>query len=82
MGQDQIKEALLLSAIDMSMGGIAISGGRGTAKSIMARGLHSLLPPVEVVADSYCNADPENPREWEVGEVPTQYYKVVNNSAD
>ena len=33
----------------------------------MARGLHALLPPIEVVSASYCNADPENDREWEDG---------------
>lgn len=33
----------------------------------MARGLHSLLPPIEVVAESMCNADPEQPRQWEAG---------------
>ena len=34
-------------------------------QSVLARGLHALLPPIEVVKQSYCNADPEQPREWE-----------------
>ena len=37
----------------------------GVPQSVLARGLHALLPPIEVVKQSYCNADPEQPREWE-----------------
>ncbi|GER41069.1 magnesium-chelatase subunit ChlD [Striga asiatica] len=67
VGQDAIKTALLLGAIDREIGGIAISGKRGTAKTVMARGLHAILPPIEVVSGSIANADPSNPEEWEDG---------------
>ena len=43
VGQEKLKESLLLNAINPAIGGVLILGEKGTAKSTTVRGLKSLL---------------------------------------
>ena len=64
VGQERMKRALILNAIDMRIGGVLIRGERGTGKSTAARALAALLPEVDVIADSPFNDDPNQPSTW------------------
>jgi magnesium chelatase subunit D len=61
VGQEQMKTALLLVAVDPTIGGVLIRGERGTGKSSAARALGQLLPEIEVVDGCPYNSDPGMP---------------------
>lgn len=46
VGQEVMKEALLLNAISPEVGGVLIKGEKGTAKSTAVRALADILPPL------------------------------------
>jgi magnesium chelatase subunit I len=58
VGQDEMKLALTLAAIDASIGGVLLFGDRGTGKSTAVRALAALLPEMEAVAGCPYHSDP------------------------
>ncbi len=64
VGQDLMRIALILTTIDPKIGGVLIRGERGTGKSIAARGLAALLPPMRVVEGCRFRCDPDRPSDW------------------
>ena len=49
VGQAAMKQAMILTAIDPSIGGVLVFGDRGTGKSTAVRALAALLPPIKQV---------------------------------
>jgi Mg-chelatase subunit ChlI len=64
VGQERMRRALILNAVDTRIGGVLIRGERGTAKSTAARALAALLPSVSVVNDCRFGCDPDKPSTW------------------
>ena len=64
VGQERMRRALILNAVDTRIGGVLIRGERGTAKSTAARALAALLPSVKVVDDCRFGCDPDRPSTW------------------
>ncbi len=58
VGQDEMKLALLIAAVDPSVGGVLVFGDRGTGKSTAVRALAALLPPMRVVVGCRYGCDP------------------------
>ena len=64
VGQETMKTALILNAINPSIGGVLIKGERGTAKSTAVRSLAALLPENKVVLGCTFGCDPEKPEDF------------------
>ena len=63
VGQDDMKRALTIAAIDPAIGGVLVLGERGTGKSTAIRALATLLPKIEVVSGCPYNSDPGDPED-------------------
>ncbi|WP_374944930.1 ATP-binding protein [Sphingomonas sp.] len=53
VGQDEMKLALLIAAVDARIGGVMVFGDRGTGKSTAVRALAALLPPIPAAEAGY-----------------------------
>ncbi|MCM2562027.1 magnesium chelatase ATPase subunit I [Lutimaribacter sp. EGI FJ00015] len=78
VGQDDMKLAMILTAIDPKLGGVLVFGDRGTGKSTAVRALAALLPPIQAVHGCPVNAaNPADVPDWaglethEMAERPT-----------
>jgi len=63
VGQDDMKRALTISAVDPGIGGVLVLGERGTGKSTTIRALAALLPKIAVVSGCPYQCDPAAPKE-------------------
>ena len=59
VGQDEMKLALLIAAVDPSIGGVLVFGDRGTGKSTAVRALAALLPKMRVAVPCRYGCDPD-----------------------
>ena len=61
VGLDDLRLALLLTAVSPAVGGVLVRGEKGTAKSTVVRALAALLPEVDVVRGCRFACDPAEP---------------------
>ncbi len=61
VGQDDARLALLLGAVDPGIGGVLLTGEKGTAKTTLVRALAGILPGLSVVAKCRFSCDPADP---------------------
>lgn len=61
VGQQEMKQALLIACVEPRVGGVLIFGDRGTAKSTAVRALAGLLPPIETFQSCPYNSAPGEP---------------------
>jgi magnesium chelatase subunit I len=59
VAQDEMKLAILIAAVDPSVGGVLVLGDRGTGKSTAVRALAALLPRMKAVIGCPYHCDPQ-----------------------
>jgi magnesium chelatase subunit I len=58
VGQHEMKTAILIAAVDSTVGGVLVFGDRGTGKSTAVRALAALLPKMRAVSGCSYNCEP------------------------
>ena len=61
VGQETLKTALFLNAIDPRVGGVLVRGEKGTAKSTAVRALAAILPEIASSTGARTPATPSTP---------------------
>lgn len=61
VGQEFLKTVYLANVVDPSIGGLLISGPKGTGKSTIVHAIAGLLPEYQAVADCVFHCNPERP---------------------
>ena len=64
VGQEDMKLAMLIAAVDQGIGGVLVFGDRGTGKSTTVRALAALLPPMKVMGGCRYRCDPASFDRW------------------
>ena len=96
VGQELMRSALILNAVDPSLGGVLIRGQKGTGKTTAVRSLRSILPPITVVKDCPYHCPPDDTRRMheecrlrsqrgerlETGEIPTPLVDLPLNATE
>ncbi len=61
LGQDKLKRAYLANIVNPRIGGLLISGPKGTGKSTLVHSVSAILPEDPAVASCLFNCDPNDP---------------------
>ena len=80
IGQDLMKLALIMNAVNPKIGGVLIRGMKGTAKSTAVRALADVLPEIKYIKSCSFNCNPSDPKEMCHSCQEKYQYNQINES--